>query len=206
MIIDLIYISVPHQSPGYKCECIQGYVQDPHDSSQCKAREGHPSLLFAHKSDVRKLSLDRPSMTAIVNNTRWEQAFAKKSESTTENREQNNCQISIRVFDIQIFYFVKSYIYNDVSKCSQQWDVLRHYITIILSDLLVLSIFILRQEWFFGLMSEKRKSTSKKYLILNGVEVNNVLWFNKMLADSPVTCKLGSSIIQPSHYCFKTIN
>ena len=111
-----------------------------------------------------------------------------------------------RVFDIQIFYFVKSYIYNDVSKCSQQWDVLRHYITIILSDLLVLSIFILRQEWFFGLMSEKRKSTSKKYLILNGAEVNNVLWFNKMLADSPVTCKLGSSIIQPSHYCFKTIN
>ena len=111
-----------------------------------------------------------------------------------------------RVFDIQIFYFVKSYIYNDVSKCSQQWDVLRHYITIILSDLLVLSIFILRQEWFFGLMSEKRKSTSKKYLILNGAEVNNVLWFNKMLPDSPVTCKLGSSIIQPSHYCFKTIN
>jgi len=65
-----VCVSVPHQSPGYKCECIQGYVQDPHDSSQCKAREGHPSLLFAHKSDVRKLSLDRPSMTAIVNNTR----------------------------------------------------------------------------------------------------------------------------------------
>ena len=52
---------------------------------------------------------------------------------------------------------------------------MRHYITIILSDLLVLSIFILRQEWFFGLMSEKRKFTSKKYLILNGTEVNNVL-------------------------------
>ena len=42
--------------------------QDPH---KCKAREGHPSLLFAHKSDIRKLSLDRPSMTAIVNNTRY---------------------------------------------------------------------------------------------------------------------------------------
>ena len=69
ILIQFIF-SVPHQSPGYKCECIQGYVQDPHDASQCKAREGHPSLLFAHKSDVRKLSLDRPSMTAIVNNTR----------------------------------------------------------------------------------------------------------------------------------------
>ena len=27
-------------------------------------------LLFAHKTDIRKLSLDRPSMTPIVNNTR----------------------------------------------------------------------------------------------------------------------------------------
>ena len=43
------------------------------DDTQCKAREGHPSLLFAHKSDIRKLSLDRPSMTAIVNNTRYKQ-------------------------------------------------------------------------------------------------------------------------------------
>ena len=55
---------------GPRCECVQGYEEDPGDSSQCKAREGHPSLIFAHKSDVRKLSLDRPSMTAIVNSTR----------------------------------------------------------------------------------------------------------------------------------------
>ena len=47
---------------------VKSLDQDPH---QCKAREGHPSLLFAHKSDIRKLSLDRPSMTAIVNNTRY---------------------------------------------------------------------------------------------------------------------------------------
>ena len=65
-----VCISVPNESPDYKCECVQGYVQDPQDSSQCKPSEGHPSILFAHKSDVRKLSLDRPSMTAIVNNTR----------------------------------------------------------------------------------------------------------------------------------------
>ena len=33
------------------------FFQDPLDHSQCKAREGHPSLLFAHKSDVRKIDL-----------------------------------------------------------------------------------------------------------------------------------------------------
>ena len=49
---------------------MEGYVKDPQDGSQCKAEEGHPSLLFAHKTDIRKLSLDRPSMTAIVNTTR----------------------------------------------------------------------------------------------------------------------------------------
>ena len=55
---------------SHRCDCVQGYVPDPQDTSQCKPSEGHPSILFAHKSDVRKLSLDRPSMTAIVNNTR----------------------------------------------------------------------------------------------------------------------------------------
>ena len=64
-------VSVPDSEPGYKCECVQDYVVDPHDAAQCKARDGHPSLLFAHKTDIRKLSLDRPSMTAIVNNTRY---------------------------------------------------------------------------------------------------------------------------------------
>jgi len=54
----------------YKCECQSGYTKDLHNKSQCKAMEGHPSLLFAHKTDIRKLSLDRPSMTSIVNNTR----------------------------------------------------------------------------------------------------------------------------------------
>ena len=45
-------------------------MQDPKDRSRCKAREGQPSLLFAHKTDIRKLSLDRHSITPIVNNTR----------------------------------------------------------------------------------------------------------------------------------------
>ena len=65
-----VCISGGGEGGSHRCDCVQGYVQDPQDSSQCKPSEGHPSILFAHKSDVRKLSLDRPSMTAIVNNTR----------------------------------------------------------------------------------------------------------------------------------------
>jgi len=53
-----------------RCSCVRGYKPDPVDATRCKAGEGHPSLLFAHKTDIRKLSLDRPSITAIVNNTR----------------------------------------------------------------------------------------------------------------------------------------
>ena len=37
-----------------------------------RAAEGHASLLFAHKSDIRKISLDRKGDTVtIVNNTRY---------------------------------------------------------------------------------------------------------------------------------------
>ncbi len=36
-----------------------------------RAMEGHPSLLFAHKTDIRKISLDTHNdMVAIVNETR----------------------------------------------------------------------------------------------------------------------------------------
>ena len=61
----------PGPGPGlYKCDCREGYKKDPQDKTKCKAEEGHPSLLFAHKTDIRKLSLDRHSMTSIVNTTR----------------------------------------------------------------------------------------------------------------------------------------
>jgi hypothetical protein len=56
---------------GYKCECLSGYMKDPHDSTKCRAIEGHASLLFAHKTDIRKIDLDRHnSMVSIVNDTR----------------------------------------------------------------------------------------------------------------------------------------
>ncbi|KAG0726660.1 Very low-density lipoprotein receptor [Chionoecetes opilio] len=55
---------------GHKCECVRGYARDPHNHSRCKAMEGHASLLFAHFTDIRKISLDHQEITAIVNETK----------------------------------------------------------------------------------------------------------------------------------------
>ncbi|EEB15646.1 Very low-density lipoprotein receptor precursor, putative [Pediculus humanus corporis] len=55
---------------GFKCQCVQGYLRDPRNYTKCKAVEGHASLLFARKHDIRKISLDHHEMTAIVNNTK----------------------------------------------------------------------------------------------------------------------------------------
>ncbi|XP_023327750.1 very low-density lipoprotein receptor isoform X3 [Eurytemora carolleeae] len=59
-----------NQPGSFKCECLPGYRKDTHQPSRCKAEEGHLSLLFSHKSDIRKLSLERRSLTSIVNSTR----------------------------------------------------------------------------------------------------------------------------------------
>lgn len=53
----------------FKCECQHGYMRDPHDLTRCKATEGHASLLFARRRDIRKISLDHHEMTSIVNET-----------------------------------------------------------------------------------------------------------------------------------------
>ncbi|XP_047545780.1 very low-density lipoprotein receptor isoform X4 [Vanessa atalanta] len=54
----------------FKCECHAGYARDPRDRTRCKATEGHPSLLFARRFDIRKISLDHHEMVAIVNDTK----------------------------------------------------------------------------------------------------------------------------------------
>lgn len=54
----------------FKCECHIGYARDPRDRTRCKATEGHPSLLFARRFDIRKISLDHHEMVAIVNDTK----------------------------------------------------------------------------------------------------------------------------------------
>ncbi|XP_055304878.1 low-density lipoprotein receptor-like isoform X2 [Sitodiplosis mosellana] len=55
---------------SYKCECGKGYMRDPRHHNKCKATEGHASLLFARRHDIRKISLEHNEMTSIVNNTK----------------------------------------------------------------------------------------------------------------------------------------
>lgn len=54
----------------FKCECVHGYLRDPRDLTRCKAAEGHASLLFTRRHDIRKVSLDHHDITAIVNDTK----------------------------------------------------------------------------------------------------------------------------------------
>jgi len=53
---------------SYKCDCVDGYQKDP-ATGRCKAGAGRPSLIFAHKTDMRKLDLDRLNMEPILNTT-----------------------------------------------------------------------------------------------------------------------------------------
>ncbi|XP_047349619.1 very low-density lipoprotein receptor-like isoform X1 [Vespa velutina] len=59
----------------FKCNCAPGYLKDPKNLTRCKAAEGHASLLFARRHDIRKVALDRQEMTAIVNNTKMATAL-----------------------------------------------------------------------------------------------------------------------------------
>ncbi|XP_063984190.1 very low-density lipoprotein receptor-like isoform X3 [Diachasmimorpha longicaudata] len=59
----------------FKCSCAPGYLRDPKNLTRCKAAEGHASLLFARRHDIRKVALDRQEMTAIVNNTKMATAL-----------------------------------------------------------------------------------------------------------------------------------
>ncbi|XP_061500712.1 low-density lipoprotein receptor isoform X10 [Anopheles gambiae] len=54
----------------FKCECMDNYLRDPRDHTRCKPKEGHASLLFARRHDIRKISLDHREMTSIVNDTK----------------------------------------------------------------------------------------------------------------------------------------
>ncbi|XP_037924736.1 very low-density lipoprotein receptor-like isoform X2 [Hermetia illucens] len=54
----------------FKCECDPGYMRDPRNHTRCKATEGHASLLFARRNDIRKIALDHPEITSIVNDTK----------------------------------------------------------------------------------------------------------------------------------------
>lgn len=45
-------------------------MRDPRNHTKCKAIEGHASLLFARRHDIRKIALDHNEMTSIVNDTK----------------------------------------------------------------------------------------------------------------------------------------
>ncbi|XP_039492513.1 very low-density lipoprotein receptor isoform X2 [Drosophila santomea] len=55
---------------AFKCECEAGYMRVLKNHTRCKASEGHASLLLARRHDIRKIALDRPEMTSIVNSTK----------------------------------------------------------------------------------------------------------------------------------------
>ncbi|XP_033335577.1 low-density lipoprotein receptor isoform X2 [Megalopta genalis] len=64
-----------NQKGGFKCICAVGYLRDPRNHTRCKAAEGHASLLFTRRHDIRKVALDRQEMTEIVNNTKMAAAL-----------------------------------------------------------------------------------------------------------------------------------
>ncbi|XP_011330975.1 very low-density lipoprotein receptor isoform X2 [Ooceraea biroi] len=64
-----------NEKGSFKCSCAAGYLKDPRNLTHCKAAEGHASLLFARRHDIRKVALDRQEMTAIVNNTKMATAL-----------------------------------------------------------------------------------------------------------------------------------
>ncbi|XP_076166468.1 low-density lipoprotein receptor isoform X2 [Ptiloglossa arizonensis] len=59
-----------NEKGSFKCSCAAGYLKDPRNHTRCKAAEGHASLLFTRRHDIRKVALDRQEMTEIVNNTK----------------------------------------------------------------------------------------------------------------------------------------
>ncbi|XP_076638084.1 low-density lipoprotein receptor isoform X2 [Colletes latitarsis] len=64
-----------NEKGSFKCSCAAGYLKDPRNHARCKAAEGHASLLFTRKHDIRKVALDRQEMTEIVNNTKMAAAL-----------------------------------------------------------------------------------------------------------------------------------
>ncbi|CAL7950124.1 unnamed protein product [Xylocopa violacea] len=64
-----------NEKGGFKCSCAAGYLKDPRNHTRCKAAEGHASLLFTRRHDIRKVALDRLEMTNIVKDTKMAAAL-----------------------------------------------------------------------------------------------------------------------------------
>ncbi|XP_061931590.1 very low-density lipoprotein receptor isoform X5 [Apis cerana] len=64
-----------NEKGSFKCSCAAGYLKDPSNHTRCKAAEGHASLLFTRRHDIRKVALDRLEMTSIVKDTKMAAAL-----------------------------------------------------------------------------------------------------------------------------------
>ena len=64
-----------NEKSSFKCICAPGYFKDPRNHTRCKAAEGHASLLFTRRHDIRKVALDRLEMTNIVKDTKMAAAL-----------------------------------------------------------------------------------------------------------------------------------
>lgn len=64
-----------NEKGSFKCSCAPGYLKDPRNHTRCKAAEGHASLLFTRRHDIRKVALDRLEMTNIVKDTKMAAAL-----------------------------------------------------------------------------------------------------------------------------------
>lgn len=64
-----------NEQGSYNCNCATGYLKDPKNQAKCKAAEGHASIIFARRHDIRKVALDRNEMTALVNDTKMATAL-----------------------------------------------------------------------------------------------------------------------------------
>ncbi|XP_017755666.1 PREDICTED: very low-density lipoprotein receptor-like isoform X1 [Eufriesea mexicana] len=64
-----------NEKGSFKCSCAPGYLKDRRNHTRCKASEGHASLLFTSRHDIRKVALDRLEMTNIVKDTKMAAAL-----------------------------------------------------------------------------------------------------------------------------------
>ncbi|XP_060826698.1 low-density lipoprotein receptor-like isoform X6 [Bombus pascuorum] len=64
-----------NEKGSFKCSCAPGYLKDPRNHTRCKAAEGHASLLFTRRHDIRKAALDRLETTSIVKDTKMAAAL-----------------------------------------------------------------------------------------------------------------------------------
>ncbi|XP_055944113.1 low-density lipoprotein receptor-related protein 8-like [Argiope bruennichi] len=55
---------------SFKCSCLEGYSIEPSNHRRCKAQQGHASLLFSNRRDLRKIDLETSEYTLVASGLR----------------------------------------------------------------------------------------------------------------------------------------